>query len=96
MEPAVLSVEEDAEAFRSDYRADTRNALRDVADALVADDFGFEQSPEGIVRITEATTRKDRKQFATARRAFLDDAHPCWSDGADRSDLETVLAILLG
>ncbi|MEP6296550.1 MAG: hypothetical protein ABJ382_04435, partial [Ilumatobacter sp.] len=183
-----------------DVRTFTRNAMRDVADALVADGFGSEQSPEGIVRFTKGdakidllapdglgagpvetgkgrvvqapgatqavkragpvivelpneqfevrtpnllgaivaksaaatevasasrfdkqkherdlatllmcaaqdpkldqwakmTTKKDRKRLAAARRAFLDDAHPCWSDGADRSDLETVLAILLG
>ena len=183
-----------------DVRTFTRGALRDVADALVADGFGSEQSPEGIVRFTKGDakidllapdglgaepvetgkgrvvqapgatqavkragpvivelaserfevrvpnllgaivaksaaatevvsasrfdkqkherdlatllmcaaqdptldqwaktmTKKDRKRLAAGRRAFLDDAHPCWSDGADRSDLETVLAILLG
>lgn len=183
-----------------DVRTFSRNALRDVADALVADGFGSEQSPEGIVRFikgdakidllapdglgaepvetgkgrvvqapgaTQAVkragpvivelaserfevrtpnlvgaivaksaaatevvsasrfdkqkherdlatllmcaaqdptldqwaktmTKKDRKRLAAARRAFYDDAHPCWSDGADRSDLETVIAILLG
>jgi len=182
-----------------DVRTFTRSALRDVADALVADGFGSEQSPEGIVRFTkgdakidllapdglgaepvetgkgrvvqapgatqavkragpvivelaserfevctpnllgaivakaaaatevvsasrfakqkherdlatllmcaaqdpklerwaEAMTKKDRKRLDSARRAFLDDAHPCWSDGADRSDIETVLDVLL-
>jgi hypothetical protein len=45
---------------------------------------------------SKTMTKKDRKRLAAARRAFLDDAHPCWSDGAGRSDLETVIAILLG
>ena len=44
----------------------------------------------------EATTKKDRKRLAAARRAFRVDAHPCWSDGANRSDVRTVLDVLLG
>jgi|TARA_R110002110_G_scaffold281407_1_gene496009 hypothetical protein len=43
----------------------------------------------------EAMTKKDQKRLTAASRAFHDDAHPCWSDGGDRSDLETVLAVLL-
>jgi len=27
---------------------------------------------------------------------FDDDAHPCWSDSANRSDIKTVLDVLLG
>ncbi|MGA9277321.1 hypothetical protein [Ilumatobacter sp.] len=42
-----------------DVRTFTRNALRDVADALVADDFGFGQSPEGIVRFTKGDAKID-------------------------------------
>lgn len=183
-----------------DVRTFTRSALRDVADALVADGFGSEQSPEGIVRFTkgdakidllapdglgaepvetgkgrvvqapgatqavkragpvivelarerfevrtpsllgaivaksaaateivsasrfdkekherdlatllmcaardprleqwaEAMTKKDRKRLTAASRPFQGDAHPCWSDGANRSDLEAVIALLLG
>ena len=41
-------------------------------------------------------TKKDRKRLAAARRAFDDDAHPCWSDDINRSDIDTVLALLLG
>ena len=36
-----------------DVRTFKRSALRDVADALVADGSGSEQSPEGIVRFTK-------------------------------------------
>lgn len=183
-----------------DVRTFTRSALRDVADALVADGFGSEQSPEGIVRFTkadakidllapdglgaepvetgkgrvvqapgatqavkragpvivelaserfevrtpnllgaivaksaaatevvsasrfdkqkherdlatllmcaardpeleqwaEAMTKKDRKRLTVASRAFRDDAHPCWSDGANQSDVRSVLGVLLG
>lgn len=43
-----------------------------------------------------AMTNKDRKRLVTARRAFDDDAHPCWSDGANRSDIGTVLDVLVG
>jgi hypothetical protein len=182
-----------------DVRSFTRSALRDVADALIADGFDSEQSPEGIVRFVrgdakidllspdgigpaavetgkgrvvqapgatqavkraepvivelaserfevrtpnllgaivaksaaatevvsatrfdmekherdlasllmcaardpkldlwaEATTKKDRQRLAAARRAFDDDAHPCWSDGANRNDIETVLDLLV-
>ena len=182
-----------------DVRTFTRNALRRVADALVADGFDSEQSPEGIVRFMKgdakidllapdglgadpvetgkgrvvqapgatqaveraetvvvelagerfevrtpnllgaivaksaaatevvsatrfdrekherdlatllmcaahnplleqmatATTKKDRQRLNAARRAFHDDAHPCWFDGADRNDLTTVLELLL-
>ena len=49
-----------------------------------------------LEQMATAMTKKDRQRLTAARRAFHDDAHPCWSDGADRSDLETVLAILLG
>ena len=183
-----------------DVRTFTRNALRDVADALVADGFDSAQSPEGIVRFmkrdakidllapdglgadpvetgkgrvvqapgatqavkraepvivelvgerfevrtpnllgaivaksaaatelvsasrfdkekherdlatllmcaardpkleqwAKAMTKKDRKRLTAGSRAFQDDTHSCWSDGADRSDLEAVRAILLG
>lgn len=34
--------------------------------------------------------------MTAARQAFHDDAHPCWCDGADRCDIETVLAVLSG
>lgn len=49
-----------------------------------------------LEQMVAATTKKDRKRLTAARRAFDDDAHPCWSDGANRSDIETVLEVLLG
>lgn len=183
-----------------DVRTFTRSALREVADALVADGFDSEQSPEGIVRFMKgdakidllapdglgadpvetgkgrvvqapgatqaieraetiivelanerfairtpnllgaivaksaaatevvsatrfdnekherdlatllmcaahdpmlqqhaaAMTKKDRQRLTAACRAFHDDAHPCWSDGSNQSDIETVLDVLLG
>lgn len=41
-------------------------------------------------------TKKDRKRLTAASLPFQDDAHPCWSDGANRSDVRTVLDMLLG
>jgi hypothetical protein len=42
-----------------DVRTFSRNALRHVADALVADGFDSEQSPEGIVRFIKGDARID-------------------------------------
>lgn len=49
-----------------------------------------------LERMPAAMTKKDRTRLNAARRAFDDDAHPCWSDGIDRSDMDTVLEVLLG
>jgi hypothetical protein len=45
--------------------------------------------------MAQAMTKKDRKRLIAASRMFADAAHPCWSDGAVRSDIETVLAVIL-
>lgn len=42
-----------------DVRTFTRSALRQVADALVADGFDSEQSPEGIVRFMKGDAKID-------------------------------------
>ena len=49
-----------------------------------------------LEHMATAITKKDRKRLTAARWAFDDDAHPCWSDGADRSDIKTVLDVLRG
>ncbi len=48
-----------------------------------------------LEQMATAMTKKDRQRLTAARRAFHDDAHPCWSDGANPNDLNTVLELLL-
>lgn len=48
-----------------------------------------------LEQMATVMTKKDRKRLTAACRGFRDDAHACWSDGANRNDLNTVLELLL-
>jgi hypothetical protein len=88
---AIVAKSAAATEVVSATRFDREKHERDLATLLMcaAQDPGLEQ-------VAGAITKKDRKRLTAARRAFDDDAHPCWSDGANRSDIETVLDVLLG
>ncbi|CAN5552596.1 hypothetical protein BH24ACT5_BH24ACT5_06590 [soil metagenome] len=88
---AIVAKSAAATEVISATRFDMEKHERDLATLLMcaAHDPKLEQ-------MTAAMTRKDRQRLTAARRAFGDQAHPCWSDGADRSDIATVLEVLLG
>ncbi|BAN01251.1 hypothetical protein [Ilumatobacter coccineus] len=88
---AIIAKSAAATEVISASRFDKQKHERDLATLLMcaARDSSLEQW-------AEAMTKKDRKRLTAARRAFHDAAHPCWSDGANRSDLEAVLSLLLG
>lgn len=75
----------------SAMRFDNEKHERDLATLLMC----AAQDP-ALQNMASAMTSKDRKRLATVRRAFDDDSHPCWSDGANRSDIRTVFDVLLG
>jgi hypothetical protein len=87
---AIIAKSAAATEVVSATRYDKEKHERDLATLLMcaAQDPALEQ-------MAIAMTSKDRKRLVTARRAFDDDAHPCWSDGANRSDITTVLEVLL-
>lgn len=47
-------------------------------------------------QMASAMTKKDKRRLIAASGAFADDTHACWTDGTDRSDMNTVLGLLLG
>lgn len=87
---AIVAKSAAATEVVSATRFDKEKHERDLATLLMC----AARDPN-LERIAATTTKKDRSRLAAACRAFRDDAHPCWSDGADRSDIETVLEVLL-
>lgn len=88
---AIVAKSAAATEVVSSTRFDKEKHERDLATLLMC----AAQDPK-LEQMAATMTTKDRKRLTAARRAFHDDAHPCWSDGADRSDIDTVLAIFLG
>jgi hypothetical protein len=88
---AIVAKSAAATEVVSATRVDREKHERDLAILLMC----AAQDPR-LEQMAAAITKKDRKRLSAARRAFDDDAHPCWSDGADRSDIKTVLEVLLG
>jgi hypothetical protein len=88
---AIVAKSAAATEIVSATRFDKEKHERDLATLLrcAAQDPKLEQ-------MAAAMTKKDRKRLTAARRAFDDDAHPCWSDSANRSDIKTVLDVLSG
>lgn len=88
---AIVAKSAAATEVVSATRFDKEKHERDLATLLMcaAQDPMLQQN-------AAAMTKKDRQRLTAARRAFHDDAHPCWSDGSNQSDIETVLDVLLG
>jgi len=88
---AIIARSAAATEVVSATRFDREKHERDLATLLMC----AAQDPT-LEQMAAAITKKDRKRLTAARRAFDDDAHPGWSDGADRTDIKTVLDVLLG
>jgi len=87
---AIIAKSAAATEVVSATRFDKEKHERDLATLLMC----AAQDPT-LDQMAIAMTSKDRKRLVAARRAFDDDAHPCWSDGTNRSDIRTVLDVLV-
>lgn len=88
---AIVAKSAAATEVVSATRFDKEKHERDLATLLMC----AARDPQ-LERMAAVMTKKDRTRLSAGRRAFGDDAHPCWSDGTNRSDLNTVLDVLLG
>jgi hypothetical protein len=87
---AIVAKSAAATEVVSATRFDREKHERDLATLLTC----AARDPK-LEQMASAMTKKDRRRLTAASRAFTDDTHPCWSDGADRSDIDTVLELLL-
>ncbi len=87
---AIVAKSAAATEVVSATRFDKEKHERDLATLLMC----AAQDPM-LEQMATAMTKKDRKRLTAARQAFHDNAHPCWSDGASRNDLNMVLELLL-
>jgi len=87
---AIIAKSAAATEIISATRIDKEKHERDLATLLMC----AAQDPD-LDQMATAMTKKDRQRLKSASHAFDDPTHPCWTDGANRSDLNTAVSLLL-